>query len=151
MLGVGLAGLFVQHLLDIAVVGGNQGLAANFFQCLGNPFQAAVQTFRRFLGGFKAARVADHVAVGVVHHEQVVLAALDGFDQLVGYFRCTHFRLQIIGGHLGGGHQDPVFAGVGLFAAATEEESDVGVFFRFGNSQLGLALAGQVLPQAVLQ
>src|SRR5690554_7983908 len=149
--GVNLAGFRVRHLLAVAVVGGDQGFAAYFVQRFHNSLYALVQTLGGLDGSVHLTGMANHVAVGVVAHDQVVFAALDGFDQLVGYFRRAHFRLQVVGGDFRGWHQDAVFAFKRSFQAAIEEEGHVGVLLGFGNAQLGFALAGHVFAKAVGQ
>src|SRR5690554_6821772 len=149
--GVNLAGFRVRHLLAVAVVGGDQGFAAYFVQRFHNSLYALVQTLGGLDGGVHLAGMANHVAVGVVAHDQVVFAALDGFYQLVGYFRRTHFRLQVVGGHFEKGHQNTVFAFKRVFFFFFFFFFYVGVLLGFGNAQLGLALAGHVFAKAVGQ
>ena len=95
--------------------------------------------------------MTNHIAVGVVADDQVEFAVFNGSDQFVGHFRGAHLRLQIIGGYIRGFHQNAGFAGVFFFAATGEEEGNVGVFFGFGNAQLGQAQIGYVFANAVAQ
>jgi len=76
---------------------------------------------------------------------------INGVDDLVGHFRCAHFRLQVVGSDFWRRDQDALFAGERLFAATGEEERHVGVFLGFGDAQLGLAVFSQVVAQHVLQ
>ena len=95
--------------------------------------------------------MTDHVAVRVVADDDVVLAALDGRNQLVGQLFGAHLRLQVIGSHFRARHDFAIFAGeAGLFATV-EEEGDVGVLLGLGDAQLGLSLLGQPLTQGVDQ
>ena len=63
-------------------------------------------------GGLVHAGVAHHVAVGEVEDDHVVVAGEDALDALVGDLIGAHLRLQVVGGHLGGGDQHPVLAGI---------------------------------------
>ena len=66
--------------------------------------------------------MADHVAVGEVDDDEVVLAGVDlrraAHRQGIG----AHLRLQVVGRHFGRGHQQAVFAGERLLAPPVEEE-----------------------------
>src|SRR5690606_29884224 len=108
----------VQHLLGVAVVGGDQTLTAHFQQRVGNAADAFVDALSGFDGSFVHTGVADHVAVGVVAHDQVEFAVFNRGHQFVSHFRRAHFRLQIVGGDVGGFHQNAGFARV-FFLAAT--------------------------------
>ncbi len=149
--GVGLTSLFVQHLLGVTVVGSDQALATHFGQGVGHATDAVVNGFTRFDGGIEHTGVTNHVAIRVVTDDDVVLAALDGRNQLVSQLFGAHFRLQVIGRHFRAGHDLAIFAGeAGLFATV-EEEGDVSILLGFGDAQLGLALLGQPLTQSVDQ
>ena len=78
----------------------------------------------------------NHVAVGEIQTDKVVLTAQKGRRKLLSDFRSAHLRLQVVGGDFGRGDENAVFVGKGLFAAPVEEECDVGVFFRFSDAQL---------------
>src|SRR5690606_5643788 len=136
VLSHGLA-IVVQHLFGVTVVGGNQAFAAHFQQRVGNAADAFVDALSGFYGGFVHAGVADHVAIGVVAHDQVELAVFNGGDQFVSHFWRAHFRLQIVGGDVGGFHQNAGFARVFFLAATGKEERNVSVFLGFCNAQLG--------------
>jgi len=82
--------------------------------------------------------MSHHVGVGEVHHDQVV-PPFDGGDQLVAHFGRGHFGLQVIGGDLGRFRHEAVFAGEGVFAPAVQEEGDMGVFLRLGQTELPCA------------
>ena len=62
----------------------------------------------------------------------------------------THLRLQIIGGHLGRGRQNALFAAEGLLDAAVEEEGDVGELLRLGGAQIAQIGGGEHIAQNVL-
>ena len=139
----------VEHLLAVAVVGGNQHFAAG---CLGGSHDfahAVVERFHRFDGGGQHAAVPDHVAVGEVAQNHVETLGGEAVEDVLAHLRRAHFGLQIVGGDFGRGHEDALFAGIGLFTAAAEEVGNVRIFLGFGNAQLADALGGQVFAQAV--
>ncbi len=78
--------------------------------------------------------MADHVAVGVVDHDHVVTLVFDRIDDTVSHFRRTHFRLQVVGGDFRRRDQNALFAWERFFTATGKEESDVCVFFGFGDA-----------------
>ncbi len=99
--GQRLAGGRIAQLLDIAVVGGNDDLAIGFAQAFHDLSQRLVHGLDRLDTGVDVAGMADHVGVGDVAYKGVVFAGTDRFAQFVGQFEYAHFRLQIVGGHLG--------------------------------------------------
>ena len=101
--------------------------------------------------GLKDAGVADHVAVGEVQDDDIILAALDPLLALCSDLRSAHLRLQVVGGHLRAGDDAAVLSRVGSLDTAVEEEGDVSVLLGLGDAQLGLAVLGQVLAQNILQ
>ena len=98
--------------------------------------------------------MADHVAVGEVQNDHVVLVLIDAGKYCVSHFIGAHFGLQIEGRNLLRGrrrNQDAILAGEGALFAAVEEERDVRVLLRFGDAQLGLAALGQVFAHRHMQ
>ena len=93
--------------------------------------------------------MADHVAVGVVADDGVVLSGLDRRDELVGNLRCAHLRLEVVGGHVGRRHENAVFARIDVLDSAVEEVRDVRVFLGFGDAQLLSSQARNVFAKAV--
>ena len=92
--------------------------------------------------------MADHVAVGVVQDDHVVLVLVDAGQHSLRDLVGAHFGLDVEGGNLlggRGGHQDAILAREDALLAAVEEEGDVGVLLGLGNAQLGLAALGEVL------
>ena len=65
-----------------------------------------------------------------------IFLCVDGFNQFVFYLESTHFRFQVVSGHFRRRNQDTVFTFERSFASAVEEESNVCIFFCFGNVQL---------------
>ena len=95
--------------------------------------------------------MAHHVAVGEVEDDHIVIAALNALDGLRGDLGGAHLRLEVIGGHLGGGDQTAVLAREHLLSATVEEESHMGVLLRLGNAELSIALAGDILAEDIGQ
>ena len=93
----------------------------------------------------------DHIAVCEVEYYYVEIAAVEFFENFVGYFVSAHFGFKIVGCNLGGGNQVALFALVGRLYAAVEKEGDVGVFFGFGNAQLLFAELCKILAQSIVK
>src|SRR5699024_10871687 len=149
--GVGSDPVVVQHPVGVAVVGGDEGHAAHLGGGLHHLAHALVHGLHGLHSGVKHAGVTHHVAVGEVEDDDVVLAALDALNGLLGDLGGAHRGLQVIGRHLGRGDQAPVLAGEYLLGAADEEERHMGILLGIGDAQLGVALAGNVLAKDVLQ
>ena len=132
-------------MVGVAVVGGEQHLAARGQHRADDPARALVHGLDGLDRRLEHAGVAHHVAVGKVQDDDVVFAALDAPHALVGHEVGAHFGLQVVGCHLGAGDEGPVLALEGRLDAAVEEEGHVGVFFGLGDAQLGEALFGQIL------
>ena len=91
-----------------------------------------------------------HVAVGIVQDDDIVLAALDALHALVADLIGAHLGLEVIGGHLGRGHEAAILTGEGLLHTAIEEEGHMGVLFRLGDAQLGQAAVGNILAEDIV-
>ena len=65
--------------------------------------------------------VADHVAVRVVQDDEVLLVGVDSFNELLGYDRSAHLRLEIVCRHLRRRNQDSVLVLERSFAAALKK------------------------------
>ncbi len=149
--GVGGIGgsVFVEHAVGVAVVGEDEGFIALLFSRLQQAPEALVHRFGGFDSGFENARVPHHVRVGVVQADEVGGGGFHGFDDGLRHFVGAHFGLEVVGGHLGGGDEDAAFAGEDLFAPPVEEERNVGVFFGFGDANLGETLPGEHFAESV--
>ena len=141
----------LHHVLGVAVVGGDDDLAAQLQGGGHHLAHAVVHRLGGLDGGLVHAGVAHHVAVGEVQNDDVIGAALDALDALGGDQRLGHLRLEVIGGHLGGGDQAAILAGEHLLHAAVEEEGDMGVLLRLRDAQLGHAQLGDILAEDVVQ
>ena len=149
MLGMTLSSVIVHHLLAVAMVGGNQGLPSGREQGLLDSSQALIKGLHGGDGGLEHSGMPHHVAVGEVDHDTVESPLFNRLHQFVGDLAGTHFRLQVVGGHIRGGNQSPLFPGKYFLSAAAEKKRHVGVFFSFCDAQLGHSLLGQHLPKAV--
>ncbi len=85
------------------MVGGDQQRAARRADRIGDPAEAVSDRLHRLDGGRQAAGVADHVGVGVVQQDQVVLAGADRLDRLAVNSGADISGLQIVGRDLGEG------------------------------------------------
>ena len=133
------------------MVGGDQRHAAFLSDSVRHTAHAGVNGFHSRDRRVEHAGVADHVAVGEVQNDHVILLGMDCFHQLVRYFIGAHFRLHVVSGNLRALHQDAVLTVILLFHAAVEEERHMGVFLRLGNAELFEALLGDVLAEGVHQ
>jgi len=140
----------VDHLLGIAVIGGDDDLAADRAHRLDHATDASVQHLDGLRGGFHVAGMPHHVAVGVIADDGVILAAQDRGFELVGHFKRAHFRFQVVSRDFGRGHENAVFAGIGLFPAAAEKIGDVRVFFGLGDAQLPEPQIREVFAETVV-
>ena len=91
-----------------------------------------------------------HIAVRIIHYDEIELLGINGLNQFIFYFVSAHFRLQVIRSHLRRRNKDTFFRIVRSFATAVEEECHVSVLLRFGNMELGLAVGCQVFAQGIL-
>ena len=139
------------HLVGVAVVGSQQNLTTGGQNRVDDLAGAGVHSLNGLHSGLEDAGVTDHVAVGEVQDDHVVLAALDALDALVGNLEGAHLGLQVVGGNLGAGDQGAILALEGSLHAAVEEEGHMGVLLGLGDAQLGLAALGQVLAHHVGQ
>ena len=100
------------------------------------PMQASTGLDRLDGGGHNAG-VADHVAVGEVRDDKVVLLGSDGFDALVGDLFGAHLRDEVIGRELfRRRYKAAILALALLLNAAVEEEGDVSILLSLGEAEL---------------
>ncbi len=93
--------------------------------------------------------MANHVAVGVVDDDEVILFGAYSVHEADSHLIRAHLGLQVVGLHFRRGHEYAVFAGKGLFAASVEEEGDVGVLLGLGDVQLLQAVRREVFGEGV--
>ena len=133
------------------MVRSDKGAAAGVQHGRDHLIHSGVHSLDGLDGSVEHAGVADHVAVGEVQDDHVVLAALNAFNAFGSHFGGAHLRLQVVGSHLRAGDDAAVLALVGSLDAAVEKEGNVCVLLGLCNAQLGLAVLRQVLAQNVLQ
>ena len=121
--------------------------AVNLAQGIFQATQTVVDGCNRLLRGIELARMPHHIRIGVVDNDQVKSLGANGGNEFIGHFTGGHFRLQIIGRDFRGRHQDPFFPVEYLFAAAIQEEGDVGILFGFCEPQLSHTKPGNILAQ----
>ena len=98
--------------------------------------RAGVGRLDRPDGRLEDARVADHVGVGEVEHDEVRPPLADRVRDACGEFGRTHLGLQVVRRHLGRRDEDALLARERRLAAAVEEERHVRVLLRLGRAQL---------------
>ena len=143
MRGERTAGLRVDHLLGVAVVGGHERRPSDLPHHLHDPLQVPVHRFDRLDRRRENARVPHHVPVGEVEDHQGVLSRGDlGHGALPDLVR-AHLGLEVVGGHGRRRDQDPRLPGVDRLLPAVEEVRDVGVLFRLGDPEVRETRVGQ--------
>src|SRR5690606_9635155 len=141
VIGVRLPGHKVNHALTIAMIGGDNSNAAFLQHLLYQPAHTLIHRFHSLDRRFQRTRVPDHVRVGKVNQDKIVVVCFQPFQRSGCEFISAHFRLEIVGRHLWRRDDSTIFARPGFFHAPVEEESNVRIFFR---------LSRMILLQAVL-
>ncbi len=150
--GVRLAGLEIEHQFGVAVVGGDQHFTAGLLDGRQDAAERGVDRLDRLDGGIEVAGMADHVRVGQIADDHVVVVAFDGLGDFVGHHGRAHLGLQVIGAHVGRrGHENAILELERFLDAAVEEEGDVGVLLGFGDAQLVQPARGDVGAEHVAQ
>ena len=93
--------------------------------------------------------MSDHIRICEVDDDHVIFVRFNGFHQLVADLVGAHLGLQVIGGNLGGIHQDPVLSLVGRLHAAVEEKGYMGILLRLSDSRLSHVVGSQPLSKGV--
>src|SRR5690606_4982253 len=99
--------LRIPHLFAVAMVGGDQDCGIRRRARLEHPPELLVDGFHGPDRGLQHPGMADHVRIGIVADEQVVLLRFQRREQHVRDSRRTHLRLLVVGGYLGRGHHLP--------------------------------------------
>lgn len=147
----GLGGvLLVEHLLGVAVVGGDEEGVAALLALLVDLADGGVGLGAGNDGGVVDTGVADHVGRGKVVHEELELALLDALTELVGDGHGAHLGLLVVGGDTGRGDHVAVLVVELDLDTAVEEEGDVGVLFRLCDVALVDLLLGEPLGEDVV-
>ena len=150
MTRVGAVLFRLPHLVGVAVVGRDEGLAADLVDGGEEDAEAAVDRFAGLADRGEVAGVADHVRVGVVDDDEAVLAGEDRGLGHLGHVRGRHLGLLVIGrdflralGHAA------FFAGEGFLAVVVEEEGHVRELLGLRRAVLRDALLGDPLAEDV--
>ena len=152
MVGVGPAGIGINHGFGVAVIGGDNpgGFVVAGFKRLVDTPETQVHRFHRFNGRFQIAGVTHHIRVGVIHDDGVEFVFLDGLYHRVGDAFGAHLGLQIVSGNFRRRNQYAFFTAKRLFDAAIEKVSDMRVFFGFSAAQVAQIHVGEDLRKDVL-
>jgi hypothetical protein len=147
----GLGGvLLVEHLLCVAVVGGDEEGVAALLALLVDLADSLVGLGAGNDGSVIDTSVANHVGGSKVVHEELELALLDTFAQLVGDSHGAHLGLLVVGGDAGrGNHVSNLVVELDL-DTTVEEEGDVGVLFRLSDVALVNLLLCEPLGEDVV-
>ena len=151
---LGHAGLIVDHLFGVAVIGRDEHVSIEFEQATHELAHALVDDLDRLPGGVEVARVADHVAVRVVDGDEGVGIGFQILEKLVGDDVRLHFRVAGEGGGIeASGYLHLVLVFKRRRGLAVEEAGHVAELLRLGDAQLlqpGMRdhLAQQVLHAA---
>src|SRR5262245_30520376 len=101
MRGMRSSCVWVDHLLTVTVVGGNDRCSFNSLDCANEPAQTCIEGFDRADCRTQNAGVPNHIGIGEVDDVNVMIALIDGPANPIGYFESAHFRLQIVSRYLG--------------------------------------------------
>ena len=119
------------------MVGGHDGFAVKLEQFGDNSRHAFIYRLYRFDSRFDHAAVADHVGIGEVKYDQIVVR--HPREQLLGDFERAHLRFQIVSGDLWRRNQFAVFARKRLFDPSVKKIGDMRILFRLRDAQLPFA------------
>ena len=147
---MGAAGGGVDHLLAVAVVGGDDGAAALSLDGVEDSAAADIDGFDGLNGGGENAGVADHVAVGEVDDDHVINFGIHALDHLIADFESAHLGFLVVGADFGAGDDLAVLKREGSLAVVVEEKSHMGKFFGFGRAELFEVSVGDNLAKNTL-
>ena len=147
----GLGGvLLVEHLLCVAVVGGDEESVAALLALLVDLANGLVGLGAGNDGSVVDTGVADHVRGSEVVHEELKLALLDALTELVGNSHGAHLGLLVVGRDARGRDHVSVLVVELDLDTSVEEESDVGVLLGLGDVALVDLLLGKPLGEDVV-
>ncbi len=150
MFGIYFSGSALLQLLGIAMIGSDEETSSRLENGWNEYGYGLVCRFHGLDGGLFISRVCDHVGIGVVYENEVIVSFFDGFDDGLGDFRGAHFGHFIEVGDDLGWNQDMILIGEWLFLSAIEEVGDVGVLFGFGDAKLFFSVFGKYFAEGVL-
>src|ERR1019366_9282666 len=123
-------------LLSVAVVGSNCQSSANGKGSFYNASNACIDCLDSFNGCINDSSMSNHVGVGIIHNNEVILAAANVLDCCLGDACRAHLWLQIIGRNFWRWYQVTIFAGEWCFATTIDKIGDVGILLSFGCVEL---------------
>ena len=88
-----LVRLVVPHLVRIAVIRRDADLAADFANGIDESPDAGINGFNGLDDCREDTRMTDHIAIGIVQNDEIVLTALDSVDDFIRDFNGTHLGL----------------------------------------------------------
>ena len=144
-----LSGLIIHQLLHISMVCTDEHCAVCFFDGLHSSSHTGVHSLHRLDSRVLHSRMAHHIRVGKVNDDHVILSGANGLHQLIAHRRGAHLRLKVIGGYLGGLHQDPLLSRIRLLHSAIEEEGHMGILLCLRDPGLGHMVLRQELAQGI--
>ena len=94
--------------------------------------------------------MAYHIAVRIIHYDEIELLGIDSLNQFILYFVSAHLRFQVIRSNLRRRNKNTFFRIVRSFATAVEEECYVSILLRFGDMELSFTVGSQIFTQCIL-
>ena len=129
----------IDSIIGIAVIGSEQNHVIVCKSAGYNGFYTSVYASHRIADRIVNSGMADHVAVGKVKDDHILLFTSDSFAELARNLNRTHLRLKVIGSDLRRIDKDAVLKLERSLASTVEEEGDVRIFFGLGYAELALA------------
>jgi hypothetical protein len=131
VLGMRLTGHWVHHFIAIAVISREDDFETVLKGYLGNPMKLEIKRFYRTKNGRDFGGMTDHVTIGKIDNNKVILVAFQCCNDTICDFGRTHFGLEIIGGYLWRWNDLAILSRKGFFAATVKKIGDMRIFFRF--------------------
>src|ERR1043166_8613860 len=140
----------IDHLLTVSVIRRHDGCAAPSQNCIHHAPDAGINRLDGLDGGTQIAGVTDHVSVGIVEDEQIILIRCDAAEHFLGDREGGHFRFLVVRRDVPrAGNEESLLTRKGLVAIVVEEKSHVRIFLRLGASKLPQSEAGRIRAQNV--
>ena len=143
------AGLIIYQLLGVSVVRADEQDAVCLLDSVHRSSDTGIHRLDRFDRRIFNSRMANHIRVGKIDDDNVILSGFNRLHQLVADSRCAHLRLKIVGSHLRRRNQDSILSLVRLLHSAVEEEGNMGILLCLGDSRLGHIMVRKVLAKGI--
>ncbi len=132
------------------MVGADEHRSADFLDGIDRIAEAFIHHLNRLDGRLLHAGVADHIRIGKIADDHIILAAPDRLHQMIAHLISTHLRLEIVGRDiLRRIHQNAVLILVGLLLPAVEEERHMRVLLCLSQTELGVPVIGKPLSEGI--